>query len=73
MATRCVSSQVVLGAVVVLIGVVVLAETAGFYGTSAVWNVVPSLFVLVGVYALIRAFAGERVWPANNGMGDVPG
>lgn len=30
MATRCVSSQVVLGAVVVLIGVVLLAEATGF-------------------------------------------
>lgn len=55
MATRRVSSQVLLGAVVVLIGVVLLAETTGFYDTSAVWDFVPSLFVLVGVYALVSS------------------
>jgi hypothetical protein len=52
---RKLSSQVVLGAVIVLVGLVLLADTTGAVDTGFLYDYVPSLFVLVGVYALVRS------------------
>ena len=49
---RRLSSGVVLGGVVVLVGLVLLARTTGLYDTGPLLRYVPSLFVLVGLYAL---------------------
>lgn len=53
MAIRRFSSQVLLGAAVVLVGVVLLLETTGSYDADVVLRFIPSLFVLLGVYALV--------------------
>ena len=52
---RTLSSQLVLGAVIVLVGLLLLADTTGTVDTGFLYNYVPSLFVLVGVYALVRS------------------
>lgn len=52
---RRLSSGVVLGGVVVLVGVVLLARTTGLYDTGPLLRYVPSLFVLVGLYALVAS------------------
>lgn len=52
MAVRRLSGQSLLGGVVVLVGLALLASTTGFYDTGALLRYVPSLFVLVGLYAL---------------------
>lgn len=52
---RRVSSQVVVGAVVVVVGLALLFRTTGLYDTGPLLRYVPSLFVLVGVYALVAS------------------
>jgi len=52
---RRLSSGVVLGGVVVLVGLVLLARTTGLYDTGPLLRYVPSLFVLVGLYALVAS------------------
>jgi hypothetical protein len=54
-AQRRLTSQVLLGAVIVLVGLVLLADTTGAFDTGFLYDYVPSLFVLVGVYALVRS------------------
>lgn len=49
------TSQVVFGALVVLIGVLLLLDTTGVYPTGSLLVYVPSLFVLVGIWALVRS------------------
>lgn len=49
------SSQVVLGGLIVLVGVVLLLDTTGIYDTRPLFDYIPSLFVLLGVYALVRS------------------
>ena len=44
-----------LGAVIVLLGVLLLANTTGTFDTSDLLLYVPSLFVVAGVYALVRS------------------
>lgn len=62
---RLPTSQFLLGALVVLIGVVLLLETTGLAPTRSLLQFVPSLFVLVGVWALVgsrfRNFVGPVV------------
>lgn len=53
--SRSLSSQVVLGGLIVLVGVVLLLDTTGIYDTRPLFDYIPSLFVLLGVYALVRS------------------
>ncbi|MFB6188629.1 MAG: hypothetical protein ABEI57_01985 [Halapricum sp.] len=55
MQTRRISSQLLLGALVVVIGVVLLAQTTGYANVDVFWTYVPSLFVLLGLFALITS------------------
>lgn len=50
-----ISGQGLVGAVIVLVGVVLLAETTGLYDTGRLWRFLPSLFVLVGIYAMVTS------------------
>jgi predicted membrane protein len=54
-ATRWLSSQVLIGALVVAVGVILLAETTGLYDTSFLFTYIPSLFVLLGLFVLVRS------------------
>ncbi len=49
-----VPTQLVLGALVVLVGVVLLLDTTGVYDTRPLFDYLPSLFILLGLYALWR-------------------
>jgi len=55
MQTRRLSSQVVLGALVILVGVVLLTETTGYADVDVFWTYVPSLFIVLGVYAFVAS------------------
>jgi hypothetical protein len=65
MAYKRLSSQVILGALVVLLGLVLLLDSTGVRPMNDVLLYVPSLFVLVGLYALIVSrfanFAGPLI------------
>jgi len=50
-----VSTQELLGAVVVIVGIVLLLDTTGVAETGSLLNYVPSLFVLLGLYALVTS------------------
>ncbi|WP_340100229.1 LiaF transmembrane domain-containing protein [Salinibaculum salinum] len=52
---RTLSSQLLLGALIVLVGIVLLADTTGLFDTAFLFDYIPSLFVLLGVYALVRS------------------
>jgi hypothetical protein len=52
---RRLSNQVILGTVVILVGVVLLLRTTGLYDTGPLLRYVPSLFVLVGLYAIVAS------------------
>ncbi|MFB6172441.1 MAG: hypothetical protein ABEJ23_07890 [Haloarculaceae archaeon] len=54
-ATRRLSSQVVLGGAIVVLGVLLLLDTTGVYETGRLLRYVPSLFVLAGLYALVAS------------------
>ena len=54
MARRRISTQALTGGIIVVIGVLLLLSTTGLYDVGAVWRYVPSLFVLLGVWALYR-------------------
>lgn len=53
MADRTLSSQVVVGVVIVLVGVLLFLDTTGMYDTGPLFRYTPALFVLVGVYAIV--------------------
>jgi len=55
MATRRFSTQAVTGLIVVLIGVLLLLGTTGIYDVGRIWRYVPSLFVLLGLWAIVRS------------------
>lgn len=61
---RLPTSQLLFGALVVLIGVLLLLDTTGLYPTDSFLVYVPSLFVLVGVWALVRSGFRSVVGPA---------
>jgi predicted membrane protein len=58
-----VSTQELLGAVVVLVGVILLLDTTGIAETGSLLTYVPSLFVLLGVYALLSSGFRNLVGP----------
>ncbi|MFC7080197.1 LiaF transmembrane domain-containing protein [Halorussus caseinilyticus] len=49
------ASQTIFGALVVLIGVLLLLDTTGVFDTGALLTYVPSLFVLVALYAMVAS------------------
>lgn len=53
--TRKLTSQVLFGALILLVGIVLLADTTGLYDTRPLLDYVPSLFVLLGLYAFVRS------------------
>ena len=55
MTLRRISGQTVLGGAIVLLGLLLLARTTGTLDTSGLLRFVPSLFVVVGLYALVRS------------------
>lgn len=54
MATRL-STRALTGAIIVVIGLLLLLDTTNIAETSEVWRFVPSLFILLGVWALWRS------------------
>jgi len=60
---RRVTSQILVGGVVVLLGVVLLARTTGLYDTGRLLVYAPSLFVLVGLFAMIASGFRNLVGP----------
>ena len=50
-----VSTQVMTGAVIEILGILLLLSTTGVYDVGSVWRYVPSLFILLGVWALSRS------------------
>ncbi|MDG5776872.1 LiaF domain-containing protein [Haloarculaceae archaeon H-GB2-1] len=55
MAHRRVSTQAVTGLVIVVIGALLLVTTTGVYDVGSLWRWVPSLFVLLGFWALYQS------------------
>jgi len=49
------TSQSIFGALVVLLGVLLLLDTTGLFETDSLLTYVPSLFVLVAVYAVVAS------------------
>lgn len=64
MQTRRLSSQVVLGVLVVLVGVALLAETTGYANVDVFWTYVPSLFIVLGLFAFVTSGFRNVVGPA---------
>ena len=60
---RLPTSQLLFGAAVVLIGVLLLLDSTGLYPTGSLLLYVPSLFVLVGLWALLRSGFRSLVGP----------
>lgn len=60
---RLPTSQVAFGAIVVLMGVLLLLETTDLYPTGDLLVYVPSLFVLIGVWALVRSRFHNLIGP----------
>jgi len=65
MAYKRLSSQVLVGAVAVLVGIALLAETTGLYPTADLLRFVPVLFVVVGLYALVASGFRNVVGPVS--------
>lgn len=62
-ARRLPTSQLLFGAAVVLIGVLLLLDSTGLYPSESLLRYVPSLFVLVGLWALIQSGFRSLVGP----------
>lgn len=58
------STQVLTGLIVVVIGILLLLGTTGTYDVGRLWRYVPSLFVLLGVWAIIRSGGRNLAGPA---------
>lgn len=52
---RKLGSQFVLGTILVIVGLVLLAETTDRFDASVILQYVPTLFVLLGLYALVTS------------------
>lgn len=53
MADRIFSTQGLVGAVIVILGVLLLLDTTNVYDTGPLFRYTPVLFILVGVYAMV--------------------
>lgn len=60
---RRLSTQAVAGVVVVLVGIVLLLRTTNVYDVGPLFSYVPSLFVLIGLYALVTSGFRNLVGP----------
>jgi hypothetical protein len=60
---RRVSSQVVAGALIVLLGILLLFRTTDLYDVGGLFRFVPALFVLLGLYALVTSGFRNLVGP----------
>jgi predicted membrane protein len=49
------SYQTIFGAIVLILGVLLLLRTTGIYDTGQLLKYIPSLFILLGIYALWRS------------------
>ena len=58
-----ITPQTLLGGIVVLAGLALLGQTTGAYDATGVLRFVPSLFVLVGLYALVASDFRNVVGP----------
>jgi len=63
MARRNLTSQLVLGAILIVVGAALLFETTELIDVSVILQYVPSLFVLLGVYALVASGFRNVVGP----------
>ncbi|WP_336361051.1 LiaF transmembrane domain-containing protein [Haladaptatus sp. ZSTT2] len=57
------SGQLLTGGVIIIIGLLLLIQTTGLYDTGRLWEFVPSLFVLLGVWAIVRSRGRNLVGP----------
>lgn len=53
--SRALSSQVLLGVLIVLVGLLLLGRTTGLFDVGFLFEYVPALFVLLGIYSLVRS------------------
>lgn len=60
---RRLSGPVLTGGVLIVIGLLLLVQTTGLYDTGRIWQFVPSLFVLVGLWAIVRSRLRNLVGP----------
>ncbi|WP_436926554.1 LiaF transmembrane domain-containing protein [Halosimplex amylolyticum] len=60
---RRVTSQLLVGGVVMLLGFVLLARTTGVYDTERLLVYVPTLFVLIGLFAIVASGFRNVVGP----------
>ncbi|MCT9095756.1 hypothetical protein [Haloarchaeobius sp. HME9146] len=58
------NSRLVSGGVIVLFGLLLLLGTTETYDTAQLWLFVPSVFVLLGVWAIVQSRAANLVGPA---------
>lgn len=65
MADRGISTQGVVGAIIVLVGLVLLLDTTGVYETGPLFRYAPSLFVFVGLYAMYVSGFRNLVGPVT--------
>jgi len=52
---RRISTQAITGTIIVIVGLLLLLSTTGIYDVGNLWRYVPSLFVLLGVWALVNS------------------
>lgn len=63
MNSRRLTAQTLLGAIVVLIGLALLGRSTGLFDLGSVFRFVPSLFVVLGLYALVSSGFRNIVGP----------
>jgi hypothetical protein len=63
MNARVISSRTVSGGLILVLGLLLLLGTTNTYDTGDLWQFVPSLFVLVGVWALVASGFRSLVGP----------
>lgn len=67
------SSQAVLGVILVLLGLLLLGQPTDLYDLGVLFEYVPSLFVLLGLYALVRSGFQNVFGPLVSSSSPVPG
>jgi predicted membrane protein len=65
MSNRLLSTQGVVGGVIVVLGLLLLLDTTGVFETGPLFRFTPSLFVLVGLYALYASRFRNLVGPVT--------
>ena len=57
------SGQTILGVIVILIGALLLVETTGIADTGMLWQFIPSIFILLGLWRLVSSGFQSVVGP----------